>query len=72
MEEKMKAICEGRTTRAAVVQETLEQYRAVYARTEQRMDLLKAVRTIPDVCSPLCADGDSQQSIRRYVLGQRN
>lgn len=43
MELKMKAICEGRKTRLEVVQETLEQYRNVYVRTQQRLPLLHAV-----------------------------
>ncbi|KAF2172435.1 hypothetical protein M409DRAFT_17668 [Zasmidium cellare ATCC 36951] len=43
MELKMKAICEGRKTRAEVVAETVEQYRAVYVRTQQRLGMLRAV-----------------------------
>ena len=43
MEIKMKAICEGRKSREEVVDETLGQYRAVYGRTEQHIDLLKRV-----------------------------
>jgi len=39
----MKAICEGRKTRTEVVHETLEQYRAVYIRSQQRIDVLKRV-----------------------------
>ncbi|KAK3723514.1 DNA topoisomerase [Vermiconidia calcicola] len=42
MELKMKAICEGRKTGREVVQETIDQYRAVYARTQQRLDVLRA------------------------------
>ena len=45
MELKMKAICEGRKTGREVVQETIDQYRAVYARTQQRLDVLRAVRS---------------------------
>ena len=44
MEQKMKAICEGRKTRREVIQETIEQYRAVYVRTQQRLDVLRTVR----------------------------
>ncbi len=43
MELKMKAICEGRKTKAEVVHETIEQYRDVYVRTQQRLDTLRAV-----------------------------
>lgn len=39
----MKAICEGRKTRQEVVEETIEQYLAVYNRTQQRLNVLKAV-----------------------------
>ena len=40
----MKAICEGRKTRREVIDETIEQYRAVYQRTQRHMDILRAVR----------------------------
>ena len=39
----MKAICEGRTTRHDVVQQNLEQYRAVFNRTVQQINVLKSV-----------------------------
>lgn len=44
MELKMKAICEGRLSRRDMVQETIEQYRNVYMRTQQRLDMLRNVR----------------------------
>jgi len=44
MEVQMKAICEGRSTRNDVVQQNLEQYRAVFMRTTQQINVLKAVR----------------------------
>jgi DNA topoisomerase-3 len=43
MEMQMKAICEGRSTRNDVVQQNLEQYRAVFTRTQQQINVLKAV-----------------------------
>lgn len=43
MEVQMKAICEGRSTRNDVVQQNLEQYRAVFNRTSQQISVLKAV-----------------------------
>jgi DNA topoisomerase-3 len=43
MEVQMKAICEGRSTRNDVVQQNLEQYRAVFMRTTQQINVLKAV-----------------------------
>ena len=42
MEIKMKQICEGTKTRNELVQETLEQYRAVFARSSQQVELLRA------------------------------
>lgn len=40
----MKAICEGRKTKTEVVHESIEQYRDVYIRTQQRLESLRAVR----------------------------
>lgn len=47
----MKAICEGTQTRNDVVQQNLEQYRAVFARTTQQMDVLRTVSVdpLPDI-----------------------
>ncbi|TKA58657.1 hypothetical protein B0A49_10376, partial [Cryomyces minteri] len=42
MERAMKAICAGSTTRREVVQQSLEQYREVFARTTVRIEVLKA------------------------------
>ncbi|KAJ4354968.1 DNA topoisomerase [Ascochyta clinopodiicola] len=44
MELKMKAICNGQTTKARVVNETIEQYRGVYIRMQQHPDVLRRVR----------------------------
>lgn len=41
MELKMKAICEGRQTRTDVVQESLDQYREVFVKTQRDIDVLK-------------------------------
>lgn len=43
MEIKMKEICAGTKSRNDFVQETLEQYRDVFIRTQQQVELLKAV-----------------------------
>ena len=43
MEVQMKAICEGRSSRNDVVQQSLDQYRAVFNRTTQQINVLKAV-----------------------------
>jgi DNA topoisomerase-3 len=50
MEAQMKAICEGRSTRNDVVQQNLEQYRAVFNRTQQQINVLKAVSPRPTPC----------------------
>ena len=47
MEVQMKAICEGRSTRNDVVQQNLEQYRAVFHRTQQQIHVLKEVSRAP-------------------------
>ncbi len=43
MELKMKEICAGTKSRNDFVHETLEQYREVFVKTQQQMDVLKAV-----------------------------
>jgi DNA topoisomerase-3 len=45
MEAKMKAICEGRKTKTEVVQESLEQYREVFVKTQQDIRVLKIAIT---------------------------
>lgn len=47
MELQMTAICQGTQTRNDVVRQNLERYRAVFARTTQEMDVLKAVSVEP-------------------------
>jgi DNA topoisomerase-3 len=44
MELKMKAICEGRTTKQVVLRESLTQYRQVYNQSREELNTLKAVR----------------------------
>lgn len=43
MEIKMREICAGTKTKSDFVHETLEQYRDVFLRTQQQVDILKAV-----------------------------
>lgn len=52
MELKMKAICSGRTTKQAVLHESLAQYRQVYDQSQEQFNVLKAVRTLG--CSQNC------------------
>lgn len=54
MELKMKAICEGRTTKEVVLAESIQQYRQVYMQSQQKLSVLKTVRT------PLASLGDQQ------------
>lgn len=44
MELKMKAICNGRTTKQIVLRESLAQYRQVYDQSQEQLGVLKAVR----------------------------
>ena len=41
MELKVKAICDGQKSRTEVVQDTLDQYREVFVKTQQQIDVLK-------------------------------
>jgi DNA topoisomerase-3 len=47
MELKMKAICNGRTTKQAVLHESLTQYRQVYDQSQEQLAILKAVSVLP-------------------------
>ncbi|KAK7743396.1 DNA topoisomerase [Diatrype stigma] len=42
MELKMRAICEGRTTKQAVLDESIRQYRRVYMQSQEKLAVLKA------------------------------
>ncbi|KAI2470430.1 prokaryotic type I DNA topoisomerase [Annulohypoxylon bovei var. microspora] len=42
MELKMKAICEGRTTKEVVLSESIRQYRHVYMQSKEKLTVLKA------------------------------
>ena len=44
LELRLKAICEGRISRAEVMQESLRQYKSVFMESKERVELLKAVR----------------------------
>ena len=47
MELKMKAICDGRTTRAIVLRESIAQYRQVFMQSQEKLDVLREVRPLP-------------------------
>ena len=47
MELKMKAICEGRTTKAVVLRESVAQYRHVFMQSQEKLHVLKEVS---DIC----------------------
>ena len=52
----MKAMCNGQITKARAVNETIEQYRGVYARMQQHPDVLRTVRTESPRTSYFSAD----------------
>jgi len=56
MEVNMKAICAGTKTKQEFVNETLEKYHEMYARTVSRLDVLKAVSCGSVVCALCLAD----------------
>ena len=45
MELKMKAICDGRTTKEIVLRESISQYRQVFMQTQEKLGVLRAVRS---------------------------
>ncbi|KAK7941180.1 DNA topoisomerase III [Apiospora aurea] len=47
MELKMKAICDGYTTKQVVLHESISQYRRVYYQSQENLNVLKAVRAHP-------------------------
>ncbi|KAK8021460.1 DNA topoisomerase III [Apiospora arundinis] len=47
MELKMKAICDGQTTKQVVLHESINQYRRVYDQSQEKLNVLKAVRAHP-------------------------
>ena len=64
MELQMKAICEGRTTRATVLQDSISKYRLVYNLSQSELGTLKAV-------SFVCFSGWSRgQSNAHAPVGQ--
>lgn len=61
MELQMKAICEGSKTKTEVVQQSLEQYREVFARATQQISVLKSVRTLQCPSLPFLLDPTSSR-----------
>lgn len=43
---KMKAICDGQSTKLQVVQESVDMYREVYIMTTSRMGVLRTVSNV--------------------------
>lgn len=70
MELKMKEICTGTKSRNDFVQETLEQYQDVFVRTQQQVELLKAVRRFIDCLDVQTANG-SPLGLPKIRLGRR-
>lgn len=59
MELKMKEICAGTKSRNDFVQETLEQYKGVFVRTQQQVAVLRAVSLPPLSIVVMCHCADS-------------
>lgn len=68
MELKMKAICEGRKNKLEVVQESLDQYRDVYLRVQQKLPVLHAVSIAGE--DVMISSTDCSQAVRKYVFGE--
>jgi hypothetical protein len=64
MEEKMKKICEGTTTKNDVVHECIEQYRDMFIRASQQTDVLQSV-SIPAFFSPTGSAMDANKIRKR-------
>jgi hypothetical protein len=68
MELRMKDICEGRKNKLEVVQESLDQYRDVYLRVQQKLPVLHAVSIVGwKMVIPIT---DCSQAVRKYVFGE--
>lgn len=67
MELKMKAICEGRTTKEAVLRESIGQYEEVFMQSKQKLDVLRAVSETAIHYDPL---SNSLQACREFVFAQ--
>lgn len=68
MEARMKAICEGHTTREAVKSESIRQYRQVFMESKERQDVLKAVSGHTFL---LLRELKFSQACRRYVINSQ-
>jgi hypothetical protein len=68
MELRMKDICEGRKNKLEVVQESLDQYRDVYLRVQQKLPVLHAVST--SGATIMVSSTDCSQAVRKYVFGE--
>lgn len=68
MELKMKAISEGRTTRAVVLRESIAQYRQVFLQSQEKLDVLKAVSCL---CGCSCGQANADLGVSRIRLRSR-
>ncbi|KAI9822017.1 MAG: DNA topoisomerase [Thelocarpon impressellum] len=70
MELKMKEICAGTKSRNDVVHESLEQYREVFVRTSQQIDVLKAtLKVIAKIASRLTYQRHLLGDLQRIMIG---
>jgi DNA topoisomerase-3 len=70
LELRLKAICEGRISRAEVMRESLRQYKSVFMESKERVELLKAVRVASSSSSssPPASSYFSSQSVLANVF----
>jgi DNA topoisomerase III len=71
LELRLKAICEGRISRAEVMRESLQQYKSVFMESKERVELLKAVCYIIIIITSITISSSSQSvmaNVFRVVL----
>jgi DNA topoisomerase-3 len=66
MELQMKAICDGQRSKQEVVQQSLDQYRAVYIRTKDQMGVIIAVSANAGSLNEKYTD--KCKAIQKYVI----
>lgn len=68
MELKMKAICEGRTSRSVVLRESIAQYRQVFMQSQEKLDVLRRVSFT--TCTDEIVVDVHPQACREFVFSQ--
>ncbi|KAK2592903.1 DNA topoisomerase [Conoideocrella luteorostrata] len=71
MELKMKAICDGRTTREVVLRESINQYRRFFMQSQERIDVLRTVSYESKRIDPTSTDVVSRRAENMYLRKPR-